>query len=411
MGYKVSVVVPIYNNEKYLDKCLDSLVNQTLKDIEIICVNDGSTDSSLSIIEKYAEIDSRVVIVNQVNQGQSVARNSGIKIAQGEYIGFLDSDDWADFTMFEKLYNQAKDLDTDITMCSITTFNELTNEYSITDPYMTLDLFPKSFENRSFTVNETFDFIFRICVTPWNKIYRTEFLRKKNIKFVEKLNFEDNVFCIETMLKSNSMSVLKEPLVFYRSASLTSYSHSNKYDEKKLDFFKILELEENLLKDCGVWNELKKYFIFHKEKTLLYWLKKINTLVVKANYLFKLCITMPSILYYPLKVLYNDLRFAHFVNTTKEQKIIFWGASLFLQKLLQRKWLNINKISAIIDKDSSKVGKIFGGFKLYSVRDINSFDSNTIIISTTNGPCDNFYVKNFLEENNLDFNILQLDEE
>ena len=409
MGYKVSIVVPVYNTEKYLDKCLDSLVNQTLKDIEIICVNDGSTDSSLSIIEKYAEIDSRVVIVNQVNQGQSAARNSGIKIAQGEYVGFLDSDDWADLTMFEKLYTQAKDLDTDITMCSITTFNELTNEYSITDPYMTLDLFPKSFENSSFTVNETFDFIFRICVTPWNKIYRTKFLRKKNIKFVEKLNFEDNVFCIETMLKSNSMSVLKEPLVFYRVASTTSYSHSNKQDSKKMDFFKIMDLEEKLLKECGVFNKLKKYFKWHKENTLIYWNRKIKHPIVKIKYILKFCINIPSIIFYPFKQIYSSLKFAHLVNSIPSDKIILWGASIFLQKLLKKKWLNTNKIVGIIDKDTSKIGKYFEGFKIQSIDILKSTDADTIIIAVMNFPFDaKMSAKLFLKENNIDKKIKTL---
>ena len=212
----VSIIIPIYNNEKYLKQCIDSLINQTLSNIEIICVNDGSTDSSLSIVENYAQQDKRIVIINQNNQGQSLARNKGMEVAQGEYIGFLDSDDWADTQMFEKLYKHAKQYHSDITMCSITTFDEYTEKYSTTDPYMTLDLFPKSFENRLFSNKETFNFIFRICVTPWNKIYKTDFLRKNNIKFVEKLNYEDNVFSLETMLNTDKISIIKEPLVFYR---------------------------------------------------------------------------------------------------------------------------------------------------------------------------------------------------
>lgn len=91
---KVSIIVPVYNVEKYLKRCLDSLVNQTLKDIEIICVNDGSTDGSLAILDEYVRNDDRIVVINQENSGQSVARNRGIDVAKGEYIGFVDSDDW-----------------------------------------------------------------------------------------------------------------------------------------------------------------------------------------------------------------------------------------------------------------------------------------------------------------------------
>ena len=103
----VSVIVPVYNTEGFLQKCLDSLTNQTLEDIEIICVNDGSTDNSLKILEDNAIRDDRIKIINQKNKKQGAARNAGMKIATGEYIGFVDSDDWIDLDFYEKLYNAA----------------------------------------------------------------------------------------------------------------------------------------------------------------------------------------------------------------------------------------------------------------------------------------------------------------
>ena len=100
---KVSIVVPVYNTEKYLEKCLKSLISQTLKDIEIICVNDGSTDKSSEILQKFADSDTRIKIITQSNQKQGVARNRGMEVALGEYIGFVDSDDWVHLDFFEKL--------------------------------------------------------------------------------------------------------------------------------------------------------------------------------------------------------------------------------------------------------------------------------------------------------------------
>ena len=100
---KISVIVPVYKVEKFLPKCLESLINQTLKDIEIICINDGSPDNSLKILEEYAKKDSRIKIINQKNAGPSVARNNGMSAASGEYIGFVDSDDWIDLDFYEKL--------------------------------------------------------------------------------------------------------------------------------------------------------------------------------------------------------------------------------------------------------------------------------------------------------------------
>lgn len=116
---KVSIIIPVYNTEKYLSRCLNSLVKQTLHDIEIICINDGSEDNSLSILENYASSDERIVLIDQKNQGQSVARNRGIEIARGKYIGFVDSDDWVDDNYFEKLYCAAENNNCDIAVAGI----------------------------------------------------------------------------------------------------------------------------------------------------------------------------------------------------------------------------------------------------------------------------------------------------
>ena len=115
----VSIIVPVYNTGKYLDRCLDSIQSQTLKEIEIIVVNDGSTDSSLDIIKKHMENDSRIVLINQENGGQSLARNNGIKIAKGKYIGFVDSDDYIEENMYEVLYKMAEENSTDIAICNV----------------------------------------------------------------------------------------------------------------------------------------------------------------------------------------------------------------------------------------------------------------------------------------------------
>ncbi len=284
---RVSVIVPVYNTEQYLNKCLESLVKQTLNGIEIICVNDGSTDNSLNILDGFAKKDSRIKILNQKNKGQSAARNNGFKAAKGEYIGFLDSDDFADITMFEKLYLDAKKKNSDISMCSITVLNEKTGISTTSDPYMNLNLFDESFENTAFTHKQTHDFIFRICVTPWNKIYKREFLETNNILFHENLNFEDNVFFYETFIQARQISLVKEPLVFYRKESLTSYTFGNQ-DYKKLDFFKIFEKIETFLKEKNIYNELEDYFLTHKKNTLIYWYKKLKNEKVKEEYYEKL---------------------------------------------------------------------------------------------------------------------------
>lgn len=282
---KVSIIVPVYNTAKYLEQCLESVVNQSLKDIEVICVNDGSTDNSLEILERYAQKDERIKIITQHNQGQSAARNKGLEIAQGRYIGFVDSDDWIDETMFEKLYQNAKSYDSDVAMCSISMFSEKTGECSTNDPYMTIDLFPKSFENRAFTPQETFGFIFRICVSPCNKIYNRTFLEKNNIRFFEGLFWEDNVFFLKMFLSSKKISLIRECAYFYRKFSSTSTCTGDDY--KKLDFFEIYNLKEQILREKNLLPQnknLTKYFYEAKKNTLLYWYKKLSDERIKAKY-------------------------------------------------------------------------------------------------------------------------------
>ena len=120
----ISVIIPVYNAEKYLEKCLNSVIKQTLKDIEIICINDGSTDGSLNILQKYSEKDKRFIIIDQKNSGQSVARNKGLSVAKGEFIGFVDSDDWIDDDFYEKLYDAAIEYKADIAAGNILRVNE-----------------------------------------------------------------------------------------------------------------------------------------------------------------------------------------------------------------------------------------------------------------------------------------------
>ena len=115
---KISIIIPVYNTEKYLDACIDSLVNQTFKDCEFIFINDGSIDSSSEILNKLASKDTRVIVINQDNQGVSIARNNGLKIARGKYIGFVDADDWVENDMYQILYDEIEFSYTDLVMCN-----------------------------------------------------------------------------------------------------------------------------------------------------------------------------------------------------------------------------------------------------------------------------------------------------
>ena len=213
--YKLSVIIPVYNVENYLRECLDSIINQTVKDIEIICVDDGSTDSSPDILKEYQNKDSRIRIITKENGGQASARNLGIKEAQGEYIAFIDSDDFIEAEMLEKLYTKANDNNLDIAMCKIATYDNQTKEIKDNVWYYMLGVF-RDFEKDIFNHKDTKEFTCHIAVTPYNKIYKTTLLKENNILFPEGLIFEDEKFFYDTYLRAKRVSIVDEFLYYYR---------------------------------------------------------------------------------------------------------------------------------------------------------------------------------------------------
>ena len=172
MTIKVSVIIPVYNTENYLEKCLDSVINQKLKDIEIICINDESRDNSLEILEDYARKDKRIKIINQVNQGVSIARNTGLKIAKGEYVGFVDSDDWIDLNFFYELYNKAKSQGADLAR----TFYKYEYPYKRDEEKLNKIIKKRNKEREQLNVNDH-------SVVIWNAIYKRKYIEKNKIYF------------------------------------------------------------------------------------------------------------------------------------------------------------------------------------------------------------------------------------
>ena len=211
----LSAIIPVYNVEDYLNECLDSVTSQTLEDMEIICIDDGSTDNSPDILKEYSKKDKRIKIITKENGGQATARNLGIKEAQGEYIAFVDSDDFIEPTMFEKLYTKAKDNNLDIAMCKIATYDNQTEEIKDNVWYYMLGVF-RDFEKDIFNHKDTKEFTCHIAVTPYNKIYKTTLLKENNILFPEGLIFEDEKFFYDTYLRAKRVSIVDEFLYYYR---------------------------------------------------------------------------------------------------------------------------------------------------------------------------------------------------
>lgn len=201
---KVSVIIPIYNSEMFLKRCLDSIIGQTLKEIEIICVNDGSTDKSEEIVKSYN--DERIKLISQENAGLSAARNAGMEIATGEFTGFIDSDDWLELNFYEKLYEAAKRNNADIAVGSIIRLHKFhrKNHLKIQKETLTTD------------INEKF----KLCDVPnkcyvWNKIYKTSKLNENNLRFINGRIYEDVVFTPETLYTLGSLVTVPDTHYYY----------------------------------------------------------------------------------------------------------------------------------------------------------------------------------------------------
>ena len=220
---KVSIVVPIYNVEKYLPECLDSIINQTLKDIEIICVDDGSKDSSLEICKKYKEKDSRVKIITKPNAGYGNSMNMGMDAAEGEYIGIVESDDWVEKEMFSDLYNAAKKYDADIVKSD---YYEFTTAVSKKQVYIQTPTSPY-FYNKVISAYDTED-IYHFRMNTWTGIYRTSFVRRFNIRHNETpgASYQDNGFWFKTISLANSVVFVDKAYYHYRQDNPNSSINS-----------------------------------------------------------------------------------------------------------------------------------------------------------------------------------------
>ncbi|WP_300753068.1 glycosyltransferase family 2 protein [uncultured Brachyspira sp.] len=223
---KVSVVIPVYNAEKYLEKCLDSVINQTLKEIEIICIDDCSTDKSYSILEKYREKDNRIVVIkNETNQGIGNNRNIGIRNAKGEYLAFIDNDDFYSENFLYDLFYTAKKYDSDI--CYTNTIFRGKEEYDIIIDNDTKDDYVMDCTLPSYFYLYSDKGICDDKLWPWEvwgKIWKRDFIIKNNITFINSNYFEDLVFLLESVVYSPKMSINDNAKYYYVNVSTSAGS-------------------------------------------------------------------------------------------------------------------------------------------------------------------------------------------
>lgn len=235
---EVSVIVPVYNVEKYLEKCLNSLVNQTLENIEIIIVNDGTKDNSEEIIKKFIEkYPQKIVYLKKENGGLSDARNYGIPYAKGEYIAFLDSDDYVEKDMYKEMYELAKKENSDMVEC------DFLWEYS-----------NKTREDIGQVYNGKKEMIEKVRVVAWNKLIRRSIFEKTQIQFPKGLRYEDVEFTYKLIPHLNKVSFLKKTYIHYIQRE---NSISNLQNERTKEIFTVLDNVIAYYKENNFYDEYK----------------------------------------------------------------------------------------------------------------------------------------------------------
>ncbi len=251
---KLSIIIPFNNVEQYIEKCLTSVCSQTLDDIEIICVNDASTDGSRKIVEEFINKDGRIKLIDlDTRKGQGYARNRAIEIAQGEYIGFVDSDDWVESDMFLELYNKAKENNNDITICQAREYDDINDKYILSD-YYSLSILEKM-SDRVFSALETKDELLDINVVLWNKIYKKEYLDKIGEKFPEGFIYEDLPFFFGTYLPANRIQIVWKNFYIYRVNRKNSTMQQ--FNKKILDRLAMVSLTYEKMKKFDFLNDIQ----------------------------------------------------------------------------------------------------------------------------------------------------------
>lgn len=266
---QITVILPVYNVEKYLKQCLDSIVNQTFKDFECLCVNDGSTDNSLSILQEYAQKDKRFKIITQKNGGTSVARNNGIKNTNTKYLTFIDSDDWITENYLEVLYNKIEETNADIVRASYQFYFEEDNSYKSA----------KIREIHKINTNSNIERLYKgyAGAFVWAKLYKTALLKDNNILFYEGFTAEDCPFSSLVYLYSKKITFISDELLFYRKYSLSMTANTQK---QLIDaYYNFITLTKDLQNRNFMDTEIKQFCI----DIFLYKLGNLGKKVSKEN--------------------------------------------------------------------------------------------------------------------------------
>lgn len=259
MNPKISIIIPVYNVEKYIKRCLDSIINQTLKELEIICIDDGSTDGSGQILDEYSQNDSRIKVIHKQSEGQGIARNIGLEYATGEYIGFVDSDDWIEPETYECAISKMTE-DIDVVFYGI----DIVLEDSVDEQTQSIQDLKRYYSSCNTTyigeVELNDDIIFKSTVNIWNKLYKASIIKENQLYFPDIITSEDIMFFYEYMLLCKKAYYIEKCFYnyFQRAGSLMHTFFSKKS----------LRVKDELLATYHFYRYLNKKNILEKHSQL-----------------------------------------------------------------------------------------------------------------------------------------------
>lgn len=257
---KISVIIPIYNAEKYLHECLDSVLRQTERDVQIICVDDGSTDASYNILKAYAESDSRIEIAKGHSKGGGAARNVGMAMAKGEYIAFLDADDYMDETFLEKMYQKGSMEKADIVVCGVYFLYQATGALRSVNDGLREENLP---DKDVFSYKDMKSYIFNTFHNwAWNKMFRREFIEKHKLQFQEILRSNDLLFTCKALVEAKRITTVKEHLITYRIDE-GGNSCQNTNEVQMYGFYEAFLALKKYLLEKEVYEDVKQSFVNH----------------------------------------------------------------------------------------------------------------------------------------------------
>ena len=265
---KISIIIPIYNSEFFLKRCISSIINQDLKDIEIICIDDSSTDNSLNILKKLQKKHKEIIILkNQNRRGAGISRNKGIDIARGEYIHFIDADDTLVQNIYNKIYSIAHNNNLDILRTKTYLYDYKSNKI-YTNVYNSLYRIPKKYFNKSINfLEKPYLFFYGIQVAPWAGLFKTKFLKDHNIRFNTLTCVNDRSFFAETIFNATSIMFTDVFLIYY------TINNNNSLVGKRGKFFNCHFKSYNFIEESSIniSQNIRKKYLNSELYDAIYW--------------------------------------------------------------------------------------------------------------------------------------------